>query len=208
MVRLALAAFASVLLLLPVAADGSSVPRIRGVVTAKDQARSFVTVESARRMHVLRVPATAFDRIRLGLRVELRGTTLRARGHGSRVLARDVLVIRSQTPAPRRQGDDENDDDERELEGTLTSLSPPTVANGARTLSCAAPAGLGLSGFAVGDRVELTCDLLAGVWTVRKLEQEDDDAHECANADDDDREDDEHEDDDESSGPGGGDDDD
>lgn len=60
--------------------------------------------------------------------------------------------------------------DEVEVKGVLVSLTPPTVG----TVSCVAPAGMSLSGFAVGDVVEMTCDLRSGTWTLRRLEHEDD----------------------------------
>jgi hypothetical protein len=174
MPRLLLALLASALLLVPTAADGatSSGARVRGVVTAKDAVRSFVTVSSPRLAHVLRVPPGSFERIRLGRRVELRGSTLRSRGRGpTRVLARDVILVRSEprahAPAP------EPDDDEVELRGRITSLSPLTVSNGTRSVTCAVPAGMSLAGFAVGDVVEITCDLVGGVWTLRRLKLED-----------------------------------
>jgi len=96
MPRFLLAALAAAALLVPAVADGHSGLRLKGTVTAKDEARSFITVSSTRKAHVLRVPATSFDRIRLEQRVELRGTTLRAQRNGSRVLARRVLFIRSE----------------------------------------------------------------------------------------------------------------
>ena len=64
----------------------------------------------------------------------------------------------------------------RELEGVVTSLSPLTVAS-AKTnvsaLTCDVPAGVSLAGLGVGDRVEITCELLGDRWVLRKLEQED-----------------------------------
>jgi hypothetical protein len=60
--------------------------------------------------------------------------------------------------------------DEREVKGALTSLAPLTVGS----LSCAVPAGVTLAGFAVGDFVELECKLVAGTWTLHKLELEGD----------------------------------
>jgi hypothetical protein len=65
-------------------------------------------------------------------------------------------------------------DDEIEVKGPLTSLSPPTVAG----VSCVVPAGASVRGFVVGDIVEMTCDRLNGTWTLRKLEREDDEADE------------------------------
>lgn len=59
-------------------------------------------------------------------------------------------------------------DDEVEVKGPIVSLSPLTV----RTTTCVVPAGFSLVGFAVGDVVEMTCDLVAGQWVLRKLERE------------------------------------
>ncbi len=106
--------------------------------------------------------------IRVGQRVELRGSTLRQKGNGSRVLARNVTIASSQplaTPAaPNRDDDDDNevDDDEVEIKGTITSLAPLTVRSTTRTVTCVVPAGTSLAGFAIGDFVEITCDLRGG----------------------------------------------
>ena len=59
--------------------------------------------------------------------------------------------------------------DEVEVKGPIASLSPLTVG----TTSCVVPAGFSLAGFAVGDVVEMTCDLVGGQWVLRKLELED-----------------------------------
>jgi hypothetical protein len=191
--RSLLTALAAALLVLPVAADAHSGLRLRGTVTAKQAADGLITVSSSRLVHVLRVPGS-LDRIRVGQRVELRGTVLRARGNGSRVLARGVTIARSEIRAPARDRDeDEPDDDEREVRGPISSLTPLTVAG----LTCAVPARISIAGFRVGDRVEMTCDLVRGVWTLRKLQSEDARDHEDEDEDRDD-------DDDDHSGPGGG----
>ena len=209
MPRIILLALAAALLLLPATADGHSGVRLQGIVTAEDAARSFVTVSSARRDHVLRVAPSSLDRIRVGMRVELWGTTLRQHGNGSRVLSRGVILVRSDPHA----GDVlEIDDDEIEVKGTLTSLSPLTVVANGRSFMCAVPAGVSLAGFHVGDFVEMECDLVHGAFVLRELELEDDEEVEI---DDDDDDDDDNnsgpgngDDDDDDSGPGGGDDDD
>jgi hypothetical protein len=64
----------------------------------------------------------------------------------------------------------------RELEGTVTSLSPLTVTSakqGVAPLTCDVPAGVSLAGLQLGDRVEVTCDLVGDRWALRKLEQKD-----------------------------------
>jgi hypothetical protein len=209
--RILLISLLALLLLVPATAEGSSSVRLRGTVTAKDTGAHLVSVKSTRQLFSLRVPGS-LAKIRSGQRVELRGTTLRAHGQGSRVLASGVTVASSQplqaapAPKPSIDDDDEATDDEREITGALTSFSPVTVASSTRTVSCAAPAGMSLTGFAIGDRVEMTCDLIGGTWVVRKLHLEDD---EDGGDDDDDRRghDGDEDDDDDSSGPGSGDDD-
>ncbi len=213
MPRIILAALAALILVLPATAEGQSGLRLRGTVALKVPAQGLVTVRAKRQAVVLRVPGS-LARIRVGQRVELRGSTLRAHGNGSRVLARNVSVVRSQAlphnaspaPAPRNDDEIEVDDDELEVKGTLTNLSPLTVTAAGHAFSCAVPTGVSLTGFVVGDFVEMTCDLVGGSWILRELEHEDDedeDDDNCGpgNVDDDDE-------DDDSSGPGGGDDDD
>ncbi len=182
MPRLLIAMLAALLLLLPASAGGHSGIRLRGTVTAVFPDNHLLNVTSGRLGHVLRVPGS-LDRIRVGMRVELRGTTLRRHGNGSRVLARDVVIVSSviltsRVPARDRNADEEEidvDDDELEVKGTLSSLSPLTVAAAGFSFSCTVPAGRSLSGFAVGDFVEMTCDRIGGAFVLRDLEQEDDD---------------------------------
>lgn len=212
MPRFLLAALAAVLLLAPTTADGHSGLRLRGTVALKSEANDLVTVRAQRNAFALRVPGS-LERIRIGQRVELRGSTLRARGNGSRVLARNVSIVSFQPlstdPLPR-MGDGEADDDEIEIKGTIRSLSPLTVVSTTRSVTCAVRAGTSLGGFAVDDFVEITCDLIGGTWTLRVLkhedrdddEDEDDDSSGPGSDDDDDDEDEDH------SGPGGGGDDD
>lgn len=207
MPRTLLFSLLALLLVVPATAEGSSSVRLRGTVTAKDTGAHLVSVKSTRQLVSLRVPGS-LAKIRAGQRIELRGTTLRAHGSGSGVLATGVTVASSQplqaAPAakPSSDDDDEATDDEREITGTLTSLSPVTVASSTRTVSCMAPAGMSLGGVAINDRVEMTCDLVGGTWVVRKLHLEDDE-----DEDDDRRGHDDEDDDDDSSGPGSGDDD-
>lgn len=196
MPRLFLALLAAALLILPATAEGQSSLRLRGTVALKSQANNLVTVRTQRQAVALRVPGS-MSLIRVGQRVELRGSTLRARGHGSRVLARNVSIASSQPLSPSsspRADDDEPDDDEVEIKGKLMSLAPLTVASATRSVTCTVPDAALLAGFAVGDLVEITCDLVRGSWVLRKLEHED-------RADDD-------EGDDSSRGHGSGDDDD
>jgi hypothetical protein len=208
--RTLLISLLALLLLVPATAEGSSSVRLRGTVATKDTGAHLVSVKAARQLFSLRVPGS-LEKIRSGQRVELRGSTLRAQGRGSRVLATGVTVASAQpvqaSPAakPSSDDDDEATDDEREITGKLTSLAPVTVTSSTRTVSCSAPSGMSLAGFAIGDRVEMTCDLIGGTWVVRKLHLEDEDEDED---DDDRRGDDDDHDDDDSSGPGSGDDDD
>jgi hypothetical protein len=206
--RILLISLLALLLLVPATAEGSSSVRLRGTVMAKDTGAHLVSVKAARQLFSLRVPGS-LAKIRSGQRVELRGATLRAHGRSSGVLATGVTVASSQplqaAPAAKPSGDDdEATDDEREITGKLTSLSPVTVTSSKRTVSCMAPAGMSLAGFAIDDRVEMTCDLVGGKWVVRKMHLEDDedeDENGQSGHDDDG-------DDDDSSGPGSGDDDD
>ena len=244
MPRILLAALAALILILPATAEGQSGLRLRGTVALKAPAQGLVSVRTQRLAVVLRVPGS-LGRIHIGQRVELRGSTLRSHGNGSRLLARNVSVVRSQplaqagspASAPRADDEIEVDDDELEVKGTLTSLSPLTVTAAGQAFKCAVPTGHSLTGFAVGDFVEMTCDLVGGSWILRELEHEDDedDEENCGpgsvdddddddssgsgNVDDDDDDDDncgpgndddddDGEDDDDSSGRGGGDDDD
>lgn len=198
MPRFLLVGLAALLLILPATAEGHSGPRLRGTVALKSETNDLVTVRTPQRAVGLRVPGS-LSLIRVGQRVELRGSTLRARGNGSRVLARNVSIVSSRPlSSSSPPTSDEPDDDEVEIKGTIRSLAPLTVESSTRSVTCAVPAGMSLIGFAVGDFVEITCDRIGGTWTLRKLQHED--------ADDDEDED-EEEGDDSSRGPGSGDDD-
>ncbi len=207
MPRIVLAALAALVLILPATAQGQSALRLRGTVALKVPSKGLVTVRAQQRAVVLRVPGS-LARIRVGQRVELGGSTLRAHGNGSRVLARNVSVVRSQAlphiaataPAPLAGDEVDLDDDELEVKGTLTKLSPLTVTAAGHAFSCAVRTGHSLTGFAVGDFVEMTCDLVDSSWMLRELQHEDDANCAPGNVDDDD-------DDDDSSGPGSVDDD-
>ena len=197
-VFLALAALVAVASLAAVAsARSDSSTRVRGVVALKDPASQLVTLRAKRQAVALRVPGS-MSAIRIGQRVELRGSTLRARGNGSRVLARNVTVASkgplSSSTSPRRDDDEDDDNDELEIKGKIASLSPLTVASGTRSATCAVPSGRSLAGFAVGDFVEMTCDLSGGSWILRKIEREDDD--DDGRRGDDDGDDDDNDDDD------------
>lgn len=218
MPRVLLVSLLALLFLVPATADGSSGTRLRGTVTGKSPSAHLVAVKASRQLFSLRVPGTLAS-IRAGQRVELRGSTLRAKSGAARVLATGVTVASSRplsTASPSSPAsDDDTADDEREITGKLTSLSPVTVTSGTRTVSCTVPAGMTLSGLAAGDLVEMTCDLVGSSWVVRKIELEDEDDDAAAQADDDDDDhghsgpggDDDDDDDDDSSGPGSGDDD-
>jgi hypothetical protein len=98
-----------------------------------------------------------------------------------------------------------------EARGTVTSVAggSVTVSSGRSTLSCRIPDGSDFSPF-LGRTVELKCALVAGVWTVTKIETEDG-GDEIKAGDDDSSSGpgsaDENDDDRSSSGAGGGDDD-
>jgi hypothetical protein len=169
--RLLIAALAVGLLSLPAAAQGGSGLKLRGTVTDKNTASGLVTVASTRLEHVLKVPGS-LTVIRVGQQVKLGDTTLRQQGNGSRVLASGVLIVSARIlDRDAVRDDDDPDDDEREVRGRIASLSPLTVAG----LTCTVPSGMSLAGFRVGDVVEMTCDLIRGVWTLREIHLEDDD---------------------------------
>ena len=191
MSRYLLLALAATALVLPAAANARDELRLRGTVTATSGTAATVTVTSARLVHTLSVPGS-LARIRVGQRVELRGTTLRRHGNGSRVLARGVLLVRSELRASPAQP--VAPAERAEARGSISSLAPLTVAG----VTCAVPAGVSLAGFAVGDLVEMQCVLVGTVLTLRRLESEQAD-------NDEDIDDDEHEDDDHGNrGHGGG----
>lgn len=164
--RILLIALAATLLVLSASAYARSDLRLRGTVTATSSAERLVTVTSSRLVHVLRVPGSVAE-IRVGQRVEVRGTTLRARGSVSRVLARGVLIVRSEPTANREVG-------RVEAHGRISSLSPLTVAG----VTCTVPASSSIARFRVGERVEMKCDFAAGVLTLRRLESEEADRDE------------------------------
>jgi hypothetical protein len=210
--RVLLISLLALLLLVPATAEGSSKAPLRGTVAAKNPAAHLVSVKASRQAFSLRVPGS-LSSIRLGQRVELRGSTLRAQGRRSTVLAQGVTITSSQPlsakPSSKPSDDDEAGGDEIEIEGKLTSLSPVTVASSNRTVSCTS-AGLSLAGLTVNDLVEMTCDRIGGAWVVREIHSEDADDDGVSGHDDDDDDDDRSghdDDDDDSSGPGSGDDD-
>jgi len=200
MPRCLLLVLAAALLVLPATAEGQSSSRLRGTVALESEANHLVTVRTKRQAVALRVPGS-MSRIRVGQRVELRGSTLRAHGHGSRVLARNVSIV--STHALSTSSSQSANDDEAEIKGTIRSLTPLTVESTTRSVTCVVLAGMSLAGFAVGDFVEITCDRIGDSWVLRKLKHED-----VAGVDDDDDDDEDEDEDDDHSGPGGGDDDD
>ena len=111
---LLLVAALAALLLLPAAASGKSSVSLRGTVSLKDQPHGLVSVRALRKAVVLRVPGS-LAKIRVGQRVELRGATLRTHGDGSRILARDVSILRSQ-PLAQAPTTSASDDDPLETE--------------------------------------------------------------------------------------------
>jgi hypothetical protein len=205
MPRILLVALAAALLVLPATAEGRSGARLRGTVALKDLPNHHIAVRTARQAVVLHVLGS-LARIDVGQRVELRGTTLRARGDGSRVLARNVTTVRAR-PLATSSTELAGSDDEIEAKGTLASVTPLEVVAGTRTVSCAVPTGVSLADFATGDFVEITCDLQGGAWVLRELEHEDGDEDEQEDVRGEENEG-EREEDQDSSGPGSGNDDD
>jgi hypothetical protein len=224
MSRLFFTALAATLLLVLAPAAGAdpdsrSGPKLRGTVAQTLPANGLIRVDTRRLAHILRVPGSQ-ARIHVGQRVELRGSTLRERGNGSRVLARGVVVAGSaqkgsSSVANAGTRSSSGDAGRLEIRGTLTSLSPPTVMSGSVSATCTLPAGRTLAGFAVGDFVEMRCVLRLGVWMLRDLRPEDDDVVNPPDDDDDttddttddtdgDTTDDDTDDDDDNGGSGGG----
>jgi hypothetical protein len=227
MSRFLLAAFAAALLMVSTAVGATNGPgaatgktRVQGTVAAKFPQSKLIRVDSRSLAHIMRVPSSQ-ARIRVGERVELRGSMLRQSGHGSRVLARGV-VLTSSVPKSSVSSTSGKGEGRLEVRGTLSSLSPLTVtSSGGAGTTCSVPTGTTLTGFAVGDLVRMRCELNAGIWVLRALKQEDedtvaqpddddddttDDATDDSDDDDsqDDDSDDDDSDDDDSSGPGGG----
>lgn len=106
-----LGCLATALLAVSASASSGSAVKIRGTVAVKLTERGLVRVDSPRASHILRVLGS-HERIRVGQRVELRGGTLRQRGHGSRVLARDVVVVSSSPRATQPGGSSRASDDQ------------------------------------------------------------------------------------------------
>ncbi len=115
MPRTVLIAVVALLLLVPATAQGKSSVKLRGTVYSKTPATHLVSVKASRKLFSLRVPGS-LSAIKAGQRVELRGSTLRARGRGSRVLAKRVEIVTAKpivaTQAPRASDEDEQDDDD------------------------------------------------------------------------------------------------
>ncbi len=70
------------------------------------------------------------------------------------------------------------------VRGTVTAVSPALVVKTGTgvVVACSIPAGAAPTGVAVGDRVELRCDLIGGQWTLRQAggeheSDDDDDEH-------------------------------
>jgi hypothetical protein len=106
------------LVLVSTSAAGHSSAQLRGTVAATLPANGLIRVDSRRTAHFLRVLGSQ-ARIHVGQRVELRERILRQRGHGSRVLSRNVVVVRSvaipaTAPATAASASKDDDDSHRE----------------------------------------------------------------------------------------------
>ncbi len=93
MSRLLLVALAALVVAIPATAAGSPATQLEGTVGAK-LSRGLIRIDARKMSHILRVPGSQ-SRIHVGQRVELRGALLRQRGNHSRVLARNVALVRS-----------------------------------------------------------------------------------------------------------------
>ena len=115
MPRTVLIAVVALLLFVPATAQGKSNVKLRGTVYSKTPAAHLVSVKASRKLFSLRVPGS-LSAIKAGQRVELRGSTLRARGRGSRVLAKRVEIVTAKpivaSQSPRASDEDEQDDDD------------------------------------------------------------------------------------------------
>lgn len=118
MPRSVLIAVVALLLLVPATAQGKSNVKLRGTVYSKTPAAHLVSVKASRKVFSLHVPGS-LSAIKAGQRVELRGSTLRARGSGSRVLAQRVAIVTAKplatTQSPSASDDDGQDDDNRAI---------------------------------------------------------------------------------------------
>jgi hypothetical protein len=199
MPRFLLVVLVAALLILPATAEGRSTSSLRGTVAVKSQANDLVTIRTLRQSVALHVGGS-MSLIHIGQRVELRSSTLRARGNGSQVLARNVSIVSSK-PLASPSSSPPAEDDEVEIKGKLMSFgSSVTVVSSTRSVTCADPVGISAKGFVQAELVEMTCDRLAGgALVLRKLQHEDDNSPGQGIDDDDD---------DDDSGPGGGHDDD
>lgn len=106
--------------------------------------------------------------------IKIDGATLLTAGDTVVVKAREFR--RAEVVVPRDEEDEQEDDeDEQEVEvkGQLTSLLPLTVTTKAgRAVTCVIPAGVSLTGFTTGMRVQMKCDDVNGTLTLRRLRAE------------------------------------
>lgn len=72
--------------------------------------------------------------------------------------------------------DVDEDDGALEVEGAVSALSAGSITvqpgENAAPVTCAIPSGVSLTGFAVGDRVEMECTLAGGGFSLTKLKRE------------------------------------
>jgi len=89
--------------------------------------------------------------------------------------ATGVTVTSTGTPSAQSASEGE-----LEVRGTVTALSPAVVVKTGTgvVVTCVIPAGTTPAGIAVGDLVEVKCDLIGGQWTLRKAHGEDEDDEE------------------------------
>ncbi|MGZ8688439.1 MAG: hypothetical protein ACXWZP_08420, partial [Gaiellaceae bacterium] len=85
-------------------------------------------------------------------------------------------VTVTSTGAPSTQSASEG---ELEVRGTVTAVTPAVIVKTGTSVvvTCIVPAGATPTGIAVGDLVEVKCDLIGGQWTLRKAHGEDDEEH-------------------------------
>lgn len=99
--------------------------------------------------------------------IKIDGATLLTAGDTVVVKAR--AFRRAEVVVPR----DDEDEQEVEVKGELTSLLPLAVTTKAgRAVTCVIPAGVSLTGFTTGMRVQMKCDDVNGTLTLRRLRAE------------------------------------
>jgi hypothetical protein len=161
-----------------------------GIVVGKDVKRGMVTTVSKHgKIRTVHAGASKARHLKVGQKLHVRGHKLKNGTFAARQLA-----------VEDDQGENEDGAiDEVEFKGTVTAIGASIVVeSGPAVVTCGAPTG-GFGTIAVGDVVELKCELVNGTWVATETQVEDS----ATTGDDDQAE----QDDDDDSGPGSVDDD-